>query len=125
MRILLIDDDELVLSALTRLLGTLGFECDSFSDPDAALAAFGDGENFPVVLTDLMMPEMNGLQVMLEIRRRRPEVNLYLITGYDDQGQHLHQARQLANGILRKPVEVQSLVNLLREAGLYPKEGGV
>lgn len=122
MKLLLIDDDPLSLGTLQRTLMMLGFTCEAFENPQEALEAFGDGGNYNAVLTDLKMPEMNGLQVILEMRRRQPDVRIFLITGFDDQGAQIHQARQLTDGIFRKPVDILTLLSRLDGFGIRPSE---
>jgi len=71
-RILAVDDEQLVLNALRRTLGS-EHELLLFNRPQAALTWLEQGEPWDLILCDLMMPEMTGMEFHAEVRRRMPE----------------------------------------------------
>ena len=79
-RILLVDDDPLILQALTRILRSEGYEVIAHCDPAKA----AQESDFVVVITDFMMPQMNGIELLGVLRRARPEAVRILLTAAAD-----------------------------------------
>jgi putative nucleotidyltransferase with HDIG domain len=78
-RCLVVDDEPRIRSALARLLEGVGFDCRQADSGTAALEAL-EGERFPLVLTDVRMPGMDGVTLLQEIRRRWPDVAVLMLT---------------------------------------------
>jgi len=79
-RILLVDDDTLILQALSRILKTEGYEVVAHSDPERAATEVG----FQVVITDFMMPKMNGIELLGALRQSNPHAVRILLTAAAD-----------------------------------------
>lgn len=77
--ILIIDDEPELLNALQTFLDLRGFSADTESDPERALSRVLEGR-YGVVLVDIVMPRMDGLEVLRRIRAERPEVEVVMIT---------------------------------------------
>lgn len=116
-RVMLIEDEPALCSVFTRLLSRLHYEVIAFTSPSEALCRFGqDPECADVVITDLSMPEMNGVEVALRLLSRRPELPVLLITGCERSWSE-ERVRQLGiRGILRKPVSCEELAEAVRRA---------
>ena len=84
-KIIAVDDEEIVLSTLKMLLGIEGFEdVVCFSEPQKALEYIK--ENKPdLILSDFMMPKMNGIEFLSEAKKIREDVSMILLTGYADK----------------------------------------
>lgn len=80
-RILLIDDDELLRDTVLQMLELDGHQVSETADGEAGLRRFGDGRGFDLVITDILMPGLDGTRVIVELRRRRPEVPVLAISG--------------------------------------------
>ncbi|MBB3771729.1 PAS domain S-box-containing protein [Angulomicrobium tetraedrale] len=81
-RVLVVDDDPLVLSATSAMLEDLGFIVTEASSGKQALDLLDEGLSFDMVLTDQAMPGMTGVQLAAVIRQRRPSLPVVLGTGY-------------------------------------------
>jgi CheY-like chemotaxis protein len=82
-RILYIDDEESLVLLAKRMLERMGYRVTGFSDPAEALAAFEAApEEFDLVLTDLSMPGMSGMDVSSRVLAIRPDIPVLLATGY-------------------------------------------
>jgi two-component system, cell cycle sensor histidine kinase and response regulator CckA len=82
-RVLLVDDDTAVLQATARLLTRLGWTVEAFSDARAAADRLADTERpVDLLLTDLSMPGMTGLELADHARRHQPTLPIVLATGY-------------------------------------------
>jgi response regulator RpfG family c-di-GMP phosphodiesterase len=79
-RILLLDDDEIVLLAIKETLGRENYELATFSSATAALQAV-ETEEFAVIISDQRMPEMSGLDFLAASKKRQPHASRILITG--------------------------------------------
>ena len=84
LRVMLVDDDDLVLASTVTLLEDLGHHVISASSPSDALEAIKLHPDVDVVITDYAMPQMNGVELAMQIRRERPNVPIILATGYVD-----------------------------------------
>jgi PAS domain S-box-containing protein len=82
-RVLFVDDEEPLAEIGKSALAALGYTVETATRPEAALAMIAtDREGFDLVLTDLTMPEMTGIQFAAEVWRTRPELPVILLTGY-------------------------------------------
>ena len=84
-RIVVVDDEKIVTSAFATLLKVEGFkDAHFFNSPKSALEFIK--ENVPdLVISDFLMPEMNGLEFLTEVKKLYPEVSKILLTGYADK----------------------------------------
>jgi len=84
-RILLVDDDALILATVPDLIETFGHQVATAADGREALACLQSGAAFDVVILDLNMPDMNGAETLKGIRRLRPRLPVLLATGFLDE----------------------------------------
>lgn len=84
-KIVVVDDDKIVTSAFKTLLKVEGFsDAHFFNDPKEALKFLKD--NVPdIIVSDFLMPEMNGLEFLTEAKKLYPEVSMIILTGYADK----------------------------------------
>ncbi|MFO1062001.1 MAG: PAS domain-containing protein [Dongiaceae bacterium] len=80
--ILLVDDEELVRAGTAEMLRELGHAVTEANGAAEALVRLADGTPFDLVVTDFMMPHMNGAELAQAVRDRRPDLPVLLITGY-------------------------------------------
>ncbi len=111
-RVLIIDDDELVRATLSRTLMAAGHEVIEAVDGNEGLRKFKGG-NIDLVITDILMPEKEGLETIQELRQADGEVKIIAISGGDRLGNrsYLGMAAALgADGVLSKPYRRQELL---------------
>jgi CheY-like chemotaxis protein len=82
-RVLVIDDDPVVRNVVCALLAAFGYDYHSAADGPTGLLRFDEG-GWDLVLTDLVMPQMSGWDVIETIRRRAPTMPIIAITAHDD-----------------------------------------
>lgn len=114
--ILLVEDDPLEAAVVSAILETTGFEVVHFSDPVKAAAAL-ELRSFDIVLSDYMMPRMNGLQVLRRARLHWPDSMRIIITSRSDFDIAVEAINQgEIYRFLRKPVDERELVVTVRLA---------
>lgn len=83
MTVLVIDDEPMILHLVSHALGNAGYEtlvCDCATD---ALRILSNVESIGAVVTDFVMPEMNGIELIERARKAKPSLRAILMTGYD------------------------------------------
>ncbi len=81
LEILLLDDETIVGNRLGPVLEKAGYEVEVFEDPQKALSRIHEKE-FDIVVTDIMMAEVNGIKVLEEVRKKSDTTRVIIITGY-------------------------------------------
>jgi DNA-binding NtrC family response regulator len=81
LEILLLDDEPIVGKRLKPALAKIGCEVEVFQDPISALARI-DEKNFDIVVTDIRMDEIDGMQVLERVLAKSPKTKVIMITGY-------------------------------------------
>jgi CheY-like chemotaxis protein len=113
-RVLFVDDEELLLHMALRMLEKLHYQVTSFSDPVEALAAFRANPNrFDVVLTDLDMPNMTGLELAGELTHLRPDLPIVLTTGVKQPFEPEMATALGIRELLLKPFDFRRLAEVL------------
>jgi DNA-binding response OmpR family regulator len=111
-RILVIDDDPLLRSTVVTILTRAGFSVEEASDGAVGLAMVR--KNPPdVVITDIFMPNRDGIEVVMEVKRSSPRTKIIAMTGGGQQGwmEGTSMAKSLvAHHILQKPFEREALL---------------
>ncbi|TDH60642.1 response regulator [Dankookia rubra] len=116
MRVLLIEDDELVRSALSETLDGNGFEVDGLANAEDALILLGAGQVPDVLVTDVNLgPGLDGFDLAELARARHPDVEVILISGTTPDLARRATGRH--ERFLQKPFEPEQLAAKIREAG--------
>ena len=120
--VLVVDDDPSVLVCYRKLLSRAGYKTIIESDPRKVLMDGRQLDEIDLLLVDYKMPEMDGLTLLAELRRKEFRARCVLVSAFLNDGVR-QQARHLGvDHILEKPVDVTALRGVL--SGLLPTEGG-
>ena len=118
-RVLVVDDDPVVAESIAQYLAHIGYDAEFVTTPEQALAAIDDAERrggggagskdklphpFSVLITDVAMPGMSGLELLKEVRDRHPDIVSIVITGYGTIEAAVKAIRLGAIDYLTKPL---------------------
>ena len=120
-RILVVDDDEIVLAGLRATLGREGYGVEVSRSGYAAIDALSSGR-FALVITDVMMPGLSGLELLERVRELAPETHIVVLSGYPRRELADEALKKGAAEFLVKPVVSERLRRTVR--ALLTGEGG-
>ena len=113
--VLVVDDDKLVLAMYKFAFEDHGYRVLLADDGNAALRTL-ESQQVDVVFLDILMPEKEGLETLLEIKQRLPDVAVFVMSGGGTRGKHdfLTVAKKFgATGIVKKPATPKELIALI------------
>jgi putative nucleotidyltransferase with HDIG domain len=114
-RILVVDDEEAIREVISTLLEAQGFRCATRANGRQGLDAFRK-DNYDLVLSDIVMPEMDGLKLLAELRLDDPDVPVIMVTAMHDISIALEAIRAGAYDYVLKPFEKDQLYVGVRRA---------
>jgi DNA-binding NtrC family response regulator len=107
-RILVVDDEEIVLRSCARILDGEQYEVESVLDPWQALQRI-DQNSYDVMLLDIMMPKIDGLEVLQHVKERHPDVDVIMMTGLSQIQTAVKAMKLGAFDYLSKPFDPEEL----------------
>jgi DNA-binding NtrC family response regulator len=107
-KIIVIDDEPVVLKSCHRILTKLGYHVETTSSPGEGLKKIAGGA-FNLAIVDLKMPDLDGMQVLREIRKSLPETSVIMITGYSTVETAVEAMKQGASDYVPKPFDPDEL----------------
>ncbi|MDX2446391.1 MAG: hybrid sensor histidine kinase/response regulator [Desulfobacterales bacterium] len=107
-KILLVDDEEDIRDVLRITLSDMGYQVLTAADGKTALKTFLS-EMPPIVLTDIKMPAMDGIELLRCIKRENPEAEVIMITGHGDMNLAIKSLKHRATDFITKPINVDAL----------------
>jgi len=111
--VLVVDDDRLVREVLTEYLGGAGYDVRAAENAMTALALLDDGYT-DLVLLDIEMPGVNGLEALKQIVATHPGLPVVMITAYADLEKTAKALRHGASDYVRKPIDLEYLDRVIR-----------
>jgi len=117
-KILIIDDDEQVLLMLKAMLEREEFDVTTALDGKEGIRLFKQNPA-DLVITDIIMPEKEGLEIIIELKINQPDLPVIAISGggWDSPNIYLDPAKAMGiNAILEKPIELSAFVNAVKKA---------
>jgi len=111
--ILFVDDEEVIRKSFTRELRAEHFTITAVTSGREAIRALEDGR-YDVVITDLMMPDIDGFDVLKAVKKQAPQTSVIILTGYGDMRSAIDALRLGADDFTLKPCEIEELVFRIR-----------
>src|SRR5512133_1865866 len=115
-RILVVDDEEPIREIVCSMLRTAGYKCSQAHSGNEALALLDSGEEFELMLSDLMMAELDGIGLLERTKERYPDMPVVMVTAVHDISVALAAIRNGAYDYLLKPFEREQLLATARRA---------
>jgi len=115
-RILIVDDEEAIREIVHSMLTLSGFRCQQAASGAEALALLESGEEFELILTDLMMGGMDGIALLERTKEKYPDMPVVMVTAVHDISVALAAIRNGAYDYLLKPFEREQLLAIVRRA---------
>ena len=114
-RLLIVDDNEDILSTFYEFFNSMGYEVKTASDGFAALKVLRDKTYFfDCLITDLVMPNISGVGLITIVKKEYPHLKIIAMTGYGDQPGSLASEAE-ADVVLFKPVDLFKIENTVSE----------
>lgn len=114
-RIMIIDIEAELVSGLVNELGSEGFEASGYHNPEEALTAF-EQKPFPLVITELYLPGMDGVQLCKKVRDIAPITEVIVITKYTNKEETLRVLRSGASDFFEKPLDIEIFLKSVHRA---------
>ncbi len=122
LKVLLVDDEEDYVRTMAERMEMRDVGSDVALDGQQALAML-EGDLPDVMVLDLKMPGMGGLEVLEQVKKLHPEVQVIILTGHGSAKEEVEARRLGAFDYLRKPVDINDLMESVRRAGEAAKAG--
>ena len=120
--VLLVDDETLFVEAMTRRLTKRNLNITSAFSGDEALKRLKENDNFEVVILDVKMPGMDGIETLQEIRKRYPLVEVIMLTGHATVESAIEGMKRGAFDYLMKPCDIDHLISKVSEAAAKKRQ---
>ena len=114
--VMVVEDEKELASLFKTFLERMGYDPFTFTDPIMALEFFKQGtKEFSLILTDLRMPEMSGLDLAAEIRKINEKIKIILITAFMVEDLMISETYKIAkiDDIVQKPVKISALKEII------------
>jgi putative nucleotidyltransferase with HDIG domain len=115
-RILVVDDEEPIREIVASMLGTAGYACKHAASGMEALAVLNSGDEFELMLSDLMMADLDGIGLLERTKEKYPDMPVVMVTAVHDISVALGAIRNGAYDYLLKPFEREQLLNTVSRA---------
>jgi len=114
-RVLLVDDEEDFLKALAERLETRGLQVTTAASGEKALASV-EGQEYDLIVLDLAMPGLDGIETLKRIKALQPEVEIIMLSGQGSIRTSIEAMKLGACDFLQKPVDINELMGKIGEA---------
>jgi DNA-binding NtrC family response regulator len=114
-KLLIVDDEAPVREFLVRGLAAAGHETSAVADGMAALAALED-DAYDLLLSDIVMPELDGVSLALKVSKEWPGLPIILMTGFADQQARARNLSALVRHVIAKPFTLDEITRVIADA---------
>ena len=115
-KILVVDDEEILVALLHEQLDSLGYEVTSItSSTEAAKLFLANPDHFDLVISDQTMPDLTGVEMLIQLKQIRPDIRTIICTGHSSKVDEQKSSELHIDAYLRKPVELPELDKTVRE----------
>jgi len=119
-RILVAEDEPAVREFVRRALQHRSHEVTAVADGTEALAALAADASYDLLLTDIVMPEMDGIALALKVALDHPKVRILMMTGYAAEKARAHNLDVLIHDVVTKPFTMEQILAAVAAALAKP-----
>jgi DNA-binding NtrC family response regulator len=127
-RILVVNNEIEFINTIKRHLKRRGFSVEISQDGDDARRIIqnsyhlGDGEPFDLVITDVMMPNINGIELLKWIKKMHPDISVILLSGFGDIDAIIENFRPEIDTYGQKPIRPDEMLQLIEQVNHYRRQ---
>jgi DNA-binding NtrC family response regulator len=114
-KVLLVDDEPDFLDSLAERMRARGMDVSTTTSAEEAIRK-AETESYDAIVLDLMMPEMDGIEVLQTIKQKRPDVGIILLTGYATLDKGIQAMKLGAMDFVEKPADLKILSEKIKQA---------
>ncbi len=120
--VLLVDDEVGFIETFGERLELRNFEISKAFSGEEALQVLAENETIEVVILDVKMPGMDGIETLAEIKRKKPLVEVMMLSGHADVGSAIEGMKHGAFDYLMKPVDMDQIITKVNEAAMKKRQ---
>lgn len=121
MKILIVDDNQLLIDQMSKYLGKHGHAIVTALDGEKALKALQE-EEFQVCITDMKMPGISGMELLSTIRGEYPQIQVVIMTAYGTAKTALQALKEGAFDFVHKPFQMEQITTILESLPELPEK---
>jgi DNA-binding NtrC family response regulator len=114
-KIMVVDDEKIVCDMTKKILEHEGYEVETFTESVPALEAIGNTQ-YDLIITDLMMANVSGMDILREVNRLHPETKVIMLTAYATLDATIEAIRERIYDFFPKPVKIEELKRSVKKA---------
>lgn len=114
-KVLLVDDEEEFCEILSERLGHRGMKVNTANSGEDAVATVEE-HNFDAIIVDLAMPGIDGIETLRQIKEKRPDLEVIMLTGHATVQSSIEAMKLGADDLLEKPVDLDTLMEKIKAA---------
>ena len=120
--ILLVDDEVSFIETFSERLELRDFQISKAFSGEEALQVLSENETIEVVILDVKMPGMDGIETLAEIKRKKPLVEVMMLSGHADVESAIEGMKHGAFDYLMKPVDMDQIITKVNEAAMKKRQ---
>jgi DNA-binding NtrC family response regulator len=114
-KIIVVDDEKIICNTTKKVLEIEGYEVDTFTDSVLAMDAIRKNQ-YDLIITDLMMEEVSGMDILREVNQRSPQTKVIMLTAYATLEATIEAIREQIYDFFPKPVKIEDLKRSVKRA---------
>ena len=114
-KIIVVDDEKIICNMAKKILQIEGYEVDTFTDSVLALDAIRKNQ-YDLIITDLMMEQVSGMDILREVNRRSPQTKVIMLTAFATMETTIAAIREQIFDFFPKPVKIEDLKRSVKRA---------
>jgi DNA-binding NtrC family response regulator len=114
-KIIVVDDEKIICNTAKKILEMEGYEVDTFTNSVLALEAIRKNQ-YDLIITDLMMEEVSGMDILREVNLRSPQTKVIMLTAYATLEATIEAIREQIYDFFPKPVKIEDLKRSVKRA---------